>query len=280
MTESDITIRILKTPDEMEAAVELQKVYWGEDMGDLVPNHMLMSIANYGGHVHGAYDGKRMVGMLLGFLGADIDPDDDQNAPSRMLIMSKRMVVLPEYRGHKIGENLKLIQAEYARQHGIQLVTWTFDPMLSRNAYLNIHKLRAVGQKYIEDYFGGKSDNPVLRADRLVVNLWVNHSHLSAQDSPDLSTAPVVNSVSLSQDGLLTPHEIQLSDEPVLRLEIPMEFQPIQNVDEGLTERWRNHIRSGFQQLLNAGYLATDFMRVENRVFYVFTQDDGSFNFT
>jgi chorismate synthase len=277
---SEIKIRTLHTPDEMEAAVELQKVYWGDDMGDLVPGHMLTSIANYGGHIHGAYDGDKMVGMLVGFLGADVKPDDNQSAPARMLVMSKRMVVLPEYRSHKIGENLKLAQADFARQHGIQLVTWTFDPLLSRNAYLNLHKLGAVGQKYLEDYFGGKSDNPVLRADRLVANWWVNHSHVQNRLQLELSDVPVANRVSFSPDGLIVPQDFHLPDSAIIRLEIPSEFQSRESADATLAASWRDHVRYSFKRLLEAGYLATDFMRVENRVFYVFTRDDKTFAFT
>ena len=280
MAEIEITIRTLHSPEEMEAAVDLQKIYWGDDMGDLVPGHMLTSIANYGGHVHGAFDGDKMVGMLLGFLGADISPNDTRHAPSRMLVMSKRMVVLPEYRSHKIGEKLKLAQADFARQHGIQLVTWTFDPLLSRNAYLNLHKLGAIGQKYLEDYFGGKSGNPVLQSDRLVANLWVNHPHVTNRAVIDANNAPVANGVSLSSASLLVPQDFHTPDSLCIRLEIPMEFQPIESLDMQLARHWRDHVRQGFNSLLGAGYIATDFMRVENRVFYVFTRDDGSFDFT
>ena len=278
---TEITIRILHQPKEMEAAVDLQKVYWGDDMGDLVPGHMLTSIANYGGHVHGAFDGDKMVGMLLGFLGADIKADDNRNAGKRILIMSKRMVVLPEYRGHKIGENLKVAQADYARQHGIQLVTWTYDPMLSRNAYLNLHKLRAVGQKYVEDYFGQDAKNPVLSADRLVANMWVNHPHVLHPTEIDVTNAPLINHVSSSfeLDGIIEPQYLNKPHAPIMRLEIPIEFQPLQNIDADLASEWRDHVREGFKMMLGAGYIATDFLRVENRVFYVFTQDDCSFDF-
>jgi chorismate synthase len=194
--------------------------------------------------------------------------------------MSKRMVVLPEYRSHKIGENLKLAQADFARQHGIQLVTWTFDPLLSRNAYLNLHKLGAVGQKYLEDYFGGKSGNPVLRADRLVANWWVNHPHVQNRSQFDLNNTPVANEVILLPDGLIEPRDFQLPDSPIVRLEIPSDFQPIESSDAALAARWRDHVRYSFKQLLEAGYLAMDFMRVENRVFYVFTRDNKTFAFT
>ena len=51
-----ISIRSLATTEELESAVEMQKIYWGEDMGDLVPHHMLLSFSRYGGHVHGGAD--------------------------------------------------------------------------------------------------------------------------------------------------------------------------------------------------------------------------------
>lgn len=276
---TEIAIRTLHSVDEMSAAVDLQRVYWGNNMEDLVPEHMLLSIARYGGHIHAAYDGGKMVGLLIGFLGADIHPDNAVDAPSQLYVMSKRMVVLPEYRGQRIGEYLKQAQRQFAMRHNIQLVLWTFDPLLSRNAYLNLHKLGAVGQKYEKDYFGTSAGNPVLSADRLQVNWWVNHPLLNEQKEIDFANLPVVNSVSLSDDGLLIPNDFQLLENEILRLEIPIEFAPLERVDPDLAKRWRDFVRHAFTELLNAGYLATDFARIENRVFYIFTQDDGTFTF-
>jgi predicted GNAT superfamily acetyltransferase len=274
----EIGIRTLHTSEEFAAAVELQKVYWGEDMSDQVPSHMLLSIARYGGHVHGAFDGDKMVGLLIGFLGAHYHSDTD-DATTCLLIMSKRMVVLPAYRGQKIGENLKLAQRDFARQHHVQLVSWTFDPLLSRNAYLNLHKLGAIGQEYVVDFFGSGASNPVMNADRLVANWWVNHPHLEKPAPVNLFHTPIANAVSLTEGGLLIPHEFRLPEHDVLRLEIPEEFLALERIDPVLGKQWRDYIRFAFQRLLEAGYIATDFMRVENRVFYVFTRDDGTFNF-
>jgi len=276
---TDIIIRTLHTAAEMDSAVELQKVYWGENMADLVPANMLLSITRYGGHLHAAYDGDKMVGLLIGFLGADIQPDDSRDAPAQMYVMSKRMVVLPEYRGQKIGERLKQAQGEFAQRHNIQLVLWTFDPLLSRNAYLNLHKLGAVGQKYEKDYFGTDSSNPVLNADRLQVNWWVNHLSLENRPEIDRANVPVVNGVSFTDEGLPVPHEFRMVDSAILRLEIPMEFVPIERIDPDSGKRWRDNIRHAFTELLKADYLATDFVRIENRVFYIFTRNDGTYTF-
>jgi predicted GNAT superfamily acetyltransferase len=277
MTEG-IHIRLLTVPVEMDAAVELQKIYWGEDMSNLVPAHMLLSIARHGGHIHGAYDGNTLVGIVIGFLGADYDGDAAVGASDRLLLMSKRMVVLPEYRSKKIGEDLKRAQRDFALRHGVQLVTWTFDPLLARNAYLNLHKLRAVGQYYVEDYFGGGASSSVMSADRLVANWWVSHPHSDGHDLADATNAPIVNPIS-SDAELALPTDFVIADAAVLRLEIPVDFQALEAEHVAHAQEWRRYVRMAFQQLLGAGYLATDMLRSGNRVFYVFTRDDGTFDF-
>lgn len=275
----EIVYRALKSPEEMERAVDLQKNYWGEDGLSLVPSHMLLSMANYGGQVLGAYDGERLVGVLMGFIGADISHEDSTPAAQRLLVMSKRMIVLPEYRSHKIGEQLKQRQRQYALQHGIPLVTWTFDPLLARNAYLNIHKLGAIGQHYQLDYFGAHASNPTLSADRLVANWWVAHPHLERPAERPHPDAPCFNRVEHRPD-FPVPHDLHpLTDEAQWLLEIPADFHALQARESKLSAHWRAHIRQAMQALFGAGYLATDVIRYHERVYYVFTRDDGSFSF-
>lgn len=275
-----ITYRLLRTADEMEDAVRLQQIYWGEHHENLVPAHMLLSIVNYGGHVIAALDGSEIVGVLIGFLGVDLpDSDASVHAANRLLIMSKRMVVLPAYRGQKIGETLKLMQRDAARKLGIQLVTWTFDPVLSRNAYLNLHKLRAVGQAYKVDYFGSAGGHPSLTADRLVVNWWVNHPSQTQRNEPDRD-APIINTAE-REGALFVPAEtIELpSDLPQLLLEVLPNFYEIEAESPVLAAAWRDHMRAAFQQTMAAGYIATDMLRRDDRVYYVMTRDDGTYTF-
>lgn len=274
-----IEYRLLTASDEMEQAVDLQQIYWGDDRGNLVPSHMLLSIASYGGHVIGAFDETRMIGVLIGFMGTDLGADVAQSAADRLLIMSKRMVVLPEYRGQKIGEELKRLQRDIAIRQGIQLVTWTFDPVLSRNAYLNLHKLRAVGQVYKEDYFGAGASHPTLSADRLVVNWWVSHPIVSERPEPS-PTAPIINAA-IGDNAFLKPADaVAWTDAPQLRLEVPPNFNEINDADSGLGTAWRLHVREAFHMVMRRGYIATDVMRQDDRVYYVLTLDDGSYTFT
>lgn len=275
MVEQSVEIVVLKTQDELQEAVELQKVYWGNDMSDLVPLHMLFSLANYGGHVFGARVNGRLVGLLMGFLGADIQADDTLSARERLCVMSKRMVVLPDYRNLKIGEKLKWAQRDFALRHNIQLVSWTFDPLLSRNAYLNLHKLRGVGQVYVQDYFGTNATNPTLSADRLVVNWWVRHERVSVPLPLDYPNAQHVNVWTDEQ----SPRFCDDIAGDVLLLQIPPDFLSLSQGNPALAQVWREHVRVGFMRLMAAGYLATDFLRRDNASYYVFTRDDGSYTF-
>ena len=284
----NIEIRRLRTVPEFELAVELQKIYWGDDGEALVPMHMLHSLSNHGGHVLGAFDGDKIVGILVGFIGTDIDYEhpDARPAMANLLIMSKRMVVLPEYRGANIGFRLKMVQRDVAIKQGIRLVTWTFDPMLSPNAHLNIRKLGAIVQQYKQDYFGNTSGQN-LSADRLVVDWWVTHQRVKERakgSTSDLSleqylevSAPIVNRGEFS--GAL-PKPRSMTDVPqstFALIEIPKNFREIETQDSTLAQVWRDHIREVFVKMFKGGYIVTDFVRGEyegfDRTFYLLSHD-------
>ncbi len=268
----DIRIERLLTAEALDQAVELQKLYWGQDANNLVPSHMLYSLSHHGGHVLGAYDGSQLVGFLIGFIGTDIDVDDPDARPAmaNLLIMSKRMLVLPEYRGRNIGFRLKMAQRDIALKQAIRLVTWTVDPLLAPNAHLNIRKLGAVIQRYSANYFGlAEADS--LRADRLIVEWWVMQrrvkqraqgagSKLTLQHYLDVDT-PIVNRAAAG-DTWLRPGS--LTDVPTgtfALMEIPADFRALEAADYGLADQWRYHIRDVFTRMFDAGYIVTDFLK-------------------
>ncbi len=274
MVQQQVLIRALQETQELHNAVELQKIYWGNNMGDIVPHHMLLSMAHYGGHVFGAFLNERMVGLLMGFIGAQIHPDDAVDASSHLLVMSKRMVVLPEYRNYKIGERLKLAQRDFAIRHNIPLVTWTFDPLLSRNAYLNLHKLGAIGQKYEANFFGTDANNSTLSGDRLAANWWVKHAHIEAHLQKTYEDARIINVIEKH-----APVALNITDNTEQLLEVHPDFVSLEAENPQAGKLWRNHVRMAFTTLLGAGYLATDVIRRGERTFYAFTKDDGTFSY-
>src|SRR3954462_12563274 len=113
-----IEIRPLRALEDMRPVVEMQKLYWGDDLESVIPAHMLFSLANHGGHVLAAFDGDKPVGVLVGFLSTH-QADPPRPAMANLQIFSKRMVVLPEYRSQGIGYRLKLAQRDIALKEGI-----------------------------------------------------------------------------------------------------------------------------------------------------------------
>lgn len=277
-----IEIRPLRTQAELQLAVDLQKVYWGNEPENLVPRHMLFSLVNYGGHVLAAWDQDRLVGVVIGFLGTNIE-DSKRPAMANLLLASKRMVVLPDYRGQGIGYRLKLAQRDIAMQQGIRLVNWTFDPLVSRNAYLNIRKLGCVTHRYEPDYY---ADNE----DRVVVDWWVTSRRVEERLNgvrTDLTLkqyletgAPIYNAPRWTDDGALVPGE-QVSEPQgsFALVEIPLNFEEIRAVNAVLAGRWRASVRDAFRYLFSEGFIVTDFVRQpyegRDRAFYIFSFNVG-----
>ena len=267
----EIRIERLLQREQHDQAVELQKNYWGDDAGNLVPRHMLHSIAHYGGHIIGAYHGQQLVGFVMGFIGADIDIDhqDARPAMANLLIMSKRMLVLPQFRGRNIGFRLKMAQRDIALKQAIRLVTWTVDPMLSANAHLNIRKLGGVIQRFSANYFG--LDEPdSLRADRLFVDWWVTHrrvkerargkgSKLTLRQYFDVN-APIVNRAKTKGPWLQPRSMTDVPNSTFALVEIPADFRQFEVSERGLADDWRYHIRDVFSRMFAAGYIVTDFV--------------------
>ena len=279
-----IRIERLLRREQHDQAVELQKVYWGDEPGNLVPRHMLHSISHYGGHIVGAYDDSQLVGFVMGFVGTDIDIDhrDARPAMANLLIMSKRMLVLPRYRGRNIGFRLKMAQRDIALRQAIRLVTWTFDPMLAPNAHLNIRKLGGVIQRFSANYFDlDKADS--LRADRLFIDWWVTHrrvkerakgqgSKLTLEQYFDVNT-PIVNRADANGPWLKPRQMTDIPNSTFALVEIPTDFRQLEASERSLADDWRFHIRDVFSQMFEAGYIVTDFVSDEydgrRRSFYL-----------
>ena len=270
----DITIRRLTTVKEFDQAVELQKVYWGEDASNLVPRHMMHSLAKHGGHLLGAYRDEALLGFVMGFIGTASDNAKPSCKPAaeRLLIMSKRMLVLPQYRGQSIGFVLKMAQRDIALNQSIPLVTWTFDPLLAPNAHLNIRKLGGLIQGYVVNYFALEGPD-TLTSDRLIVEWWVgtkraracaagNPSRIALHQYLEQDT-PVFSSADECDPDIDLSAEAALSESIQCLVEIPANIRALEVAAPRLAQRCRQQIRDILPQLLCAGYSIADFVHGE-----------------
>lgn len=292
-----IQIRPLTTLEEMRVVVELQRVFWGDDLESVIPAHMLLSLVNYGGHVLAALDGDKIIGVLVGFIGTSTR-ETNRPAMANLQLVSKRMVVLPSYRNQGIAYRLKLAQRDIAIRQGIRLVTWTYDPLIAVNAYLNIHKLGGISHIYHENYYGTEDEGGLTIAgssDRLFVEWWVTNRRVEERINGkrgDLTlkqyleaNTRILNPTSAETNGTPWPSEKTLAVAGSLVLvEIPPDYIGIARTDPMLAQAWRAHTRELFGRLLTKGYLVTDFVRENyegrDRAFYVFSHGGPQFDFS
>jgi predicted GNAT superfamily acetyltransferase len=204
------------------------------------------------------------------------------------------MGVLPEYQEQGVGYQLKMAQREFALRIGVRLLTWTYDPLESRNARLNISKLGAVCQRYVRDFHGDMGGiNAGLPTDRFHIDWWITSNRVTSRTGSSARRplgmdaflgggAVLINGVSTYRDGLPRPaDELVESDANLLLVEIPADFQSIKKRDFELAGRWRAHGRLLFERLFDAGYLVTDFVFEKgegsrpSRSYYVLTHQSA-----
>ncbi len=271
-----ITIRAVDSVADMLQVEALQRVIWPGDETEIIPVHMLLTVAHNGGVLLGAFDGERMVGFVFGFLGTDsLSPD--RVAMARLKHCSHQLGVHPDYRQRGVGLMLKLAQREAVIDQGIRLATWTYDPLMSRNAHLNIRRLGTVCRTYLRDVYGDLRDdlNRGLPTDRFVVEWWITSPRVDARlegsrRGLDLAHfqsggAKLINAASSRSNGLPRPAEKASDPEGTfLLVEIPHDFLAIKRQDAQLALAWRLHSREIFERAFAAGYMVTDFVRVSD----------------
>jgi predicted GNAT superfamily acetyltransferase len=150
MTETNshdsVDIIPLTEADQLQQVIGLQRAAWGmEDLG-VVPSHLLTAVVKSGGMVLGAYAGDKLVGFVLGLVSRAVDGE--------CYLTSHMMGVLPEWQSHNVGFLLKQSQAQRAKADGYRFIRWTYDPMETRNASINIRKLGGRVVSFIPNYYG------------------------------------------------------------------------------------------------------------------------------
>ncbi|MBP1970775.1 putative GNAT superfamily acetyltransferase [Virgibacillus natechei] len=247
----NLVIRTLTTMEELHHMKEVETAVW--QMSPL-PVHQTFTAINNGGIILGAFDGKTMIGFLYSFAGFD------GHVP---YLCSHMLGILPAYRTAGLGVKMKLKQAELARNMGYQMITWTFDPLESRNAYLNLHKLGATGSIYKENYYGSMTDelNQGLPTDRIHIKWDINKNH-TASNIP-FTKEKLLLDTSPKGSPLITDifYSNPFKTAEDLYMAIPSNFQEIKQADFQLAKKWRMETRKVFQALFENGYQARDLIK-------------------
>ena len=262
-----ITFKQLKTLEDLNPCEDLQGAVWKFNKSDIIPPRFMRVLCKHGGFAMGAFDGDKMIGFVFGV------PAIHYGRPSQH---SHMLAVLPEYRNHNVGYQLKMAQREEALNRNIDLITWAFDPLQSKNAHLNINKLGVIACSYDINLYGETSSSKLhsgLGTDRLLAEWWLVSDKVKTiidRDAHDADKKTPANGLSINETrhdehGFLVPvdPDLALSDE-VLLLEIPADIDEMKIANIDAAHRWRELIQKAFLHYFNAGYYVNS-LQVERK---------------
>lgn len=255
------TIRPFSSVEDYRACVDLQEETWGEGFSERVSSAILQVGQILGGVSAGAYDESgRLVGFVFGLTGV---------RDGRTVHWSDMLAVRPEIRDSGLGQRLKEYQREQLLARGIDTMYWTFDPLQSRNAHLNVTKLGAIVREYRVNMYG-ESDSPLHRGigtDRFVP-VWLMGSERVRRrlagarpeehgDAPFALTGKAGTEATHPRPGL---PDLDLGNDTV-RVAIPYDVGSLMEDDMELAAEWRDATRAVFQRYLSDGYEVVEFDR-------------------
>lgn len=251
-------------PDHV-AASELLAHVWGTTReGTPMQPDLLSALAHAGGSVIGAWRDGTLVGVTVGVAGA---PGSDQ-------VYSLIAAVHPSMAGTGLGRRLKLAQRDWAREHRVRRIVWTYDPLVRRNAHFNLNSLGARVEQFIEDCYPPMSDtvNGGDMTDRFFVAWSIEPGSVAVrQHSPNLAM-PAKDLAALHEDRGRPLARLGLEGPTVLAW-VPRDIEAIRQVDTQLAAEWRATSREVLRDLFVRGYRPAT-MRQDG--YYVFRQGVGA----
>lgn len=264
------TIRPFQSIEEYRECVALQEEVWGTGFSERVPVAILKVSQRLGGLAAGAWsDAGELVGFVFGMTGLE---------RGRLVHWSDMLAVRPTLRDAGLGRRLKAYQRERMLALGVGRVYWTFDPLQSRNAYLNFNKLGIVVREYARDMYG-VTDSPLhagIGTDRFVA-LWLigteRVERRLAGEAPPAFSEDLPRALDSTSGA-----EVPVPGEPVLDLQdshvlvtIPGNIDELKRRSLPAAVRWREATRAVFTHYLDRGYEVRELLRHGEESRYVLT---------
>jgi predicted GNAT superfamily acetyltransferase len=251
LAEAGLTVSPLDSLSTVRQAEGLFARIWQTPGAPPLTAETMRAVEHAGGYVVGVWSGAGLVGASAGFLG--IGPDGDVRLHSHIT------GVLHEAQGAQVGWALKQHQRSWALERGIDTITWTFDPLVRRNAWFNLVKLGGYGVEYLVDFYGVIHDgiNAGEPTDRVFCR-WDLRSPVAvsaAEGHPRV--VPAVAPVVLDEhDG--RPHGAERSaPEGPVRLRLPADIERLRRERPEVARAWRHAVREVLRPLLDAGRRTT-----------------------
>jgi predicted GNAT superfamily acetyltransferase len=261
-SKAGIVVRDLESIEDLRKVDEVEKEAWDITDADLTPLTLRIASKTAGNLWLGAFDGRQLVGFAFGFFG--------QEGGART-VHSHMLAVRNSHRDANVAYQLKVAQRERVLALRVQEVTWTFDPLQSKNAHLNFAKLGVVSASYKIDFYGPETSSILHRngTDRL----WVTWPLASRRVRDRLqgrgSRAEMLDVLSrltplVQFSGEGRPNRTDLSAALArqrIAIEIPSDISGIEQKDAELAHEWRLATRWAFTEALNQGFFVAEFCR-------------------
>jgi predicted GNAT superfamily acetyltransferase len=266
-----ITIRDLTSIDDLSELKAVEKEVWGMADEDTLPLTLAIACKAAGNIFVGAFDKnkekkEKLVGFAFGFLGRE---------HGQTTIHSHMLAVLDAYRHLDLGLQLKQVQRDRAIAMGVQEMTWTYDPLQSRNAHFNFSKLGVVSDTYKVDFYGPETSSMLHRngTDRLWVQWMLNsrrvRDRLAGQSADKDARAEMLDALRLLAplvrfDPSGKPARADLAESLArqrVSIEIPGDILEVERTDMALAREWRDATRWAFREAVAAGFFVAEFCR-------------------
>ena len=288
---SSIIIRDLQSFDDLKQVEAVEKEVWSAADLDVLPMTLAVAAREAGNLWLGAFHGPQLVGFAFGIFGVE---------HGCLSIHSHMLAVRPGYRDSDIGYRLKLAQRERAlalriggvppdgrssdlqnhngRNHHsrypsvrIEEITWTFDPLQSKNAHLNFAKLGVLSNRYLPDFYGPETSSPLHQnsTDRLwvrwpVASRRVEERVRGKDPRPEMLDALAHLHPLVQFNGEGRPARADLFTALArqrVAIEIPSDIAAIEEKDIALARDWRQATRWAFTEALRGGFIVAEFCR-------------------
>jgi predicted GNAT superfamily acetyltransferase len=261
-TPQPIAIRDLKSIEDLSQLQAVEKQVWGMADDDALPLTLAIACRAAGNIFVGAFEKEKLVGFAFGFFGRE---------HGQITIHSHMLAVLEAYRHLDLGSKLKQAQRERAVAMGVHEMTWTFDPLQSRNAHFNFSKLGVVSETYKVDFYGPETSSMLHRngTDRLWVRWMLSSRRVRERLAGKNARTETLDALKLLAplvrfDPSGKPERAELAEalgRQRLSIEIPGDILEVEHEDMGLAHEWREATRWAFREALKAGFFVTEFCR-------------------
>jgi predicted GNAT superfamily acetyltransferase len=254
---SGVSVRSLVTHEEFDQARFVWDTVWPLPPGGTeITAHLIRALHHAGGYVSGAYVDGSMIASCLGFVGRSPDADGSWHTHLHSHVAG----ALPGYGDRGIGTALKLHQRGWALEHEFDRIEWTFDPLVRRNARLNLMKLGGIAVDYVPDFYGEMTDglNVGDPSDRFILRWDIASARVADALSGDVTTPTRDELVALGAEEALHVNPdgeplVLPSASPVRIVAVPEDIIAIRRSDPGLASRWRLALREAVEPVVSKG---------------------------